>query len=80
MLPGFTGLSTAPVHGAGPSANAAVRLALWDTPSPERCRYARTITKCTGVVLWCTEVFVCVNGSEERKTPYPCGGCIGFDW
>jgi hypothetical protein len=79
MVPGFTGL-TAGTEQTGP------RLAgLWDTPPQERCRYARTDTFCTGLVLWCREVYVCADersplfGHEESKTPYPCGVCVGID-
>lgn len=80
MLPGFTALSDtrAPIAAAG----------AWDTPSGEDCRFARTDTFCTGLVLWCKEVFVCRNntiqGYEKTKTPYPCGICVGIsdpsDW
>jgi hypothetical protein len=80
MLPGFTALSDTrpPIAAAG----------AWDTPSGEDCRFARTDTFCTGLVLWCKEVFVCRNntiqGYEKTKTPYPCGICVGIsdpsDW
>lgn len=80
MLPGFTALSDTPPPIAAAGA--------WDTPSGEDCRFARTDTFCTGLVLWCKEVFVCrnntIHGYEKTKTPYPCGICVGIsdpsDW
>jgi hypothetical protein len=88
MLPGFTGLTnpTQSSSGSGP----AVRLAgLWDPPPAGTCKFARTDTFCTGLVLWCKDVFVCYDGRtifghEESRTPYPCGVCVGVsdpsDW
>jgi hypothetical protein len=84
MFPGFAvseGSTTASVRLAG----------LWDTPSQKTCRFARTDTFCTGLVLWCKDVYVCVDprdnqlfGHEESRTPYPCGVCVGItspdDW
>jgi hypothetical protein len=66
----------------------AVRLALWDTPPEPRCRPVRTDTFCTGLVMWCKDVYLCRDdtpqGHEETKTPYPCGVCVGVtppsDW
>lgn len=92
MIPGFGALSNVvasdqPVLFAIPSAT--VRLALWETPSPTTCRFARTDTFCTGLVMWCKDVFVCSDansplGHEETRTPYPCGVCVGIsspdDW
>jgi hypothetical protein len=80
MLPGFTALNTSGgrvmpqgVRSAGP----------WDNPTPPKggtCVYSHTTTSCTGVVLWCTEHFRCPDNPDKTKFPYPCGGCIGFDW
>jgi hypothetical protein len=90
MVPGFSGILTSqPARQIVPT-NPPVRLAgLWDTPSQTTCRFARTDTFCTGVVLWCKDVYVCSDrysplGHEESRTPYPCGVCIGVsspdDW
>lgn len=87
MIPGFTGLlGLAQVHEPNP-VEPAVRLAgLWDIPPAGTCRFSRTDTDCTLLVLWCTDVYVCwterdpVFGKEERRTPYPCGVCVGWDW
>jgi hypothetical protein len=84
MLPGFTALGAITPHVTPPIAAAGV----WDTPSQEECRYARTDTFCTLLVMWCKEVYVCnnntVHGYEKTKTPYPCGVCFGIsdpsDW
>jgi len=85
MIPGFTATDTQPP----------VKLAwLWDDPGGggKTCRPARTDTFCTGLVLWCTDVFICTDkrgtggpfGFEESRPPYPCGVCVGItspdDW
>ena len=90
MLPGFTGLLTQHSMASGEKNSPTVRLAgLWDTPPAQTCRFARTDTFCTGLVLWCKEVFICSDrnsplGHEETRTPYPCGVCVGIsspdDW
>jgi hypothetical protein len=91
MLPGFTGLVPLDTRPNADANSESVYLAgLWDTPSPEICTYARTDTFCTGLVLWCKEVYVCrdpknpIFGHEESRTPYPCGVCVGVtdpsDW
>jgi hypothetical protein len=82
MVPGFSGLE---IDEQSLSSTATVRLAgLWDTPDQKTCRFSRTDTFCTGVVLWCKEVYVCFDrnsplGHEESRTPYPCGVCVGID-
>lgn len=86
MLPGFTAVSDPEpaVALAGP----------WD--SPKECRPLGTDTFCTGVVMWCKDVYLCpgnsvvkwhdqvLYGSLDTHTPYPCGVCIGVstpdDW
>lgn len=89
MLPGFSALSIlsnagAPVALAGP----------WD--SPKECRPLGTDTFCTGLVMWCTDVYACPGnssfvwhdqiffGRQDNHTPYPCGACFGItspdDW
>jgi len=86
MLPGFTGLlDPGWVFGAVPL-EPAVRLAgLWDPPPVGTCRFSRTDLTCTGIVQWCTDVYVCWTerdsffGKEENRTPYPCGVCFGWD-
>jgi hypothetical protein len=93
MIPGFTALSAAPP----------VRQAIWEDPPNDDyeggipgywkfCRPVRTDTFCTGLLLWCKDVFLCQDsrrtggpyGFEESRTPYPCGVCIGVtdpsDW
>ena len=86
MTPGFSGLRQTSERAASPAISLA---GLWDTPSQKTCRFARTDTFCTGVVLWCKDVFVCsdsnsIFGHEESRTPYPCGVCVGVtspdDW
>lgn len=85
MVPGFTGLDTTATK---PDRAAIQAAGVWDTPSGDRCQFARTDTFCTLLVMWCKEVFVCnnntVHGYEKTKTPYPCGVCIGVsnpsDW
>lgn len=89
-LPGFTGLLPAGSASNEIQTEAPVRLAgLWDVPDQKTCRFVRTDTTCTLLVLWCTEVYVCRDpsnffGYEEKRTPYPCGVCFGFpspdDW
>lgn len=84
MLPEFTGLC------ANSFTKPAVRLAgLWDVPDKKTCEPLRTDTFCTGLVLWCKDVYFCRSpedffGSEETRTPYPCGVCVGItdpsDW
>jgi len=85
MVSDITGIVvTEPPAAAGPP----VRLALWDTPPEPRCRPSRTDTFCTGLVMWCKDVYICRDdtpqGHEETKTPYPCGVCFGVtspsDW
>jgi hypothetical protein len=89
MFPGFalpepsTASPTVPTTAARPRGSVEgatgplVRLAgLWETPSPTRCRFSHTATFCTGVVMWCKDVFIC-GDKEESRTPYPCGVCIG---
>jgi hypothetical protein len=83
MLPGFTALgATEPaVALAGP----------WDSPQP--CRPLGTDTFCTGVVMWCKDVYFCPDwqkgtaqywhdqwvgiGRLDTHVPYPCGVCVG---
>jgi len=87
MVPGFSGLH---VSDQSLLSSETVRLAgLWDTPDQKVCRPARTDTFCTGLVLWCKDVFICTDrnsplGHEESRTPYPCGVCVGItspdDW
>jgi hypothetical protein len=85
MLPGFTSVTEAdpPVALSGP----------WD--SPKTCRPLGTDTFCTGVVMWCKDVYFCPDYTSSRAvywhdqlvgygrldthTPYPCGVCIGVD-
>jgi hypothetical protein len=90
MLPGFSGLvSTTATATEAPEAP--IRLAgLWDIPDHKICTFARTDTFCTGLVLWCKEVYNCRGGDnqffghDESRTPYPCGVCVGVtnpsDW
>ena len=90
MLPGFTGLSASTKSGAASDSDPPVRLAgLWDIPPAGTCRYSRTDTFCTALVLWCKEVYICYDGrsifgKEQSRTPYPCGVCVGVsdpsDW
>ena len=89
-IPGFTGILPEPEINSLGAIAAPVRLAgLWDTPPAETCRFARTDTFCTGLVMWCKDVYVCSDrnsplGHEESRTPYPCGVCVGVsspdDW
>jgi hypothetical protein len=88
MVPGFTG-ATSIDRPERVAASPAVRLALWETPGSEAktCRAIRTDTFCTGVVLWCKDVYFCTEkgrSTEEIRTPYPCGLCVGVttpsDW
>jgi hypothetical protein len=84
MLPGFTALIS------DSSFEPAVRLAgLWDAPDQKTCVPRGTETFCTGLVMWCRDVFYCRGpndfwGHEESRTPYPCGVCVGVtdpsDW
>jgi hypothetical protein len=86
MIPGFTAFQ---------SAEPAVRLAgVWD--GPKECRPLGTETFCTGLVMWCKDVFLCPGtsvviwqgiplvGTLDSRTPYPCGVCVGItspdDW
>jgi hypothetical protein len=60
----------------------------WADPNKEFCRPDHTDTFCTGLVLWCKDVFLCYTGSRgtyyKSRTPYPCGVCVGVtdpsDW
>jgi hypothetical protein len=83
MLPGFTAIDTGQpsVALAGP----------WD--SPKTCRPLGTDTFCTGLVMWCKDVYFCPDyrsgspvywhdqligyGRLDTHTPYPCGVCVG---
>jgi hypothetical protein len=88
MVSGFTNVTR---HGRAEHADPspAVRLALWETPGggEKKCTPIRTDTFCTGVVLWCKDVYFCSyqgRSYEESRTPYPCGVCVGVstpsDW
>jgi hypothetical protein len=87
MVPGFTAVIDSTPWADTQSGHTVELAWIWDTPRGE-CRFARTDTFCTGVVLWCTEVFVCNDGTlfghEKSKAPYPCGVCVGIsnpsDW
>jgi hypothetical protein len=83
MLPGFTAINTQDpaVELAGP----------WD--SPQTCRPLGTDTFCTGLVMWCKDVYFCPDwkngtpqywhdqlvgyGRLDTHVPYPCGVCVG---
>lgn len=79
MIPGFV---ARPASGLQ-SASQGIYAAIWDDPKPSEpcssCRPVRTDTSCILVTLWCTDVFNCC-GREEKRTPYPCGVCVGADW
>ena len=85
MVPGFTALSNQSTRFEPAVIQAA---GIWDQPTGNECRFARTDTFCTGLVLWCKEVYVCNNntlhGYEKTVTPHPCGVCVGVsnpsDW
>jgi hypothetical protein len=89
MVPGFTALSMSSADSKS-EFDSSIRLAgLWDTPPQTTCRFARTDTFCTALVLWCKDVYACSDrnsplGHEETRTPYPCGVCVGVsspdDW
>ena len=59
----------------------------WDDPwaDPDRDYLVATApdTFCTGLVMWCTDVFLCYSRwrgyYQEERTPYPCGVCFGID-
>ena len=91
MFPGFIQVGHSP---AGPEYHQRPAIfdyaGLWDPPPQEECRFVRTDTFCTGLVMWCKEVSVCRGGDnpffgrEVSRTPYPCGVCVGItdpsDW
>jgi hypothetical protein len=82
-LPGFTGVDPINKNGSMERREPSVRLAgLWDTPSGQ-CIFTGTSTACTGLVLWCTDNFICGDKYTSRA-PYPCGACVGVtnpsDW
>lgn len=80
MLPGFTGMTS---FAGTPARQGVAAAGPWDTPKPPQggsCVYTHTTTSCTGVVLWCTEHYRCPDNPDKTKFPFPCGGCIGFDW
>jgi hypothetical protein len=87
MVPGFTAIVDTSLPSRSPVVPSVELAGVWDIPKGE-CRYARTDTFCTGLVIWCREIFICNNGTlfgrEESKTPYPCGVCVGVsspdDW
>lgn len=84
MTSGYTSADNRPSSTSDLAVQAA---GVWTTPGGG-CSFSRTDTFCTGLVLWCKEVYVCNNdtlfGYEETKTPYPCGVCVGVsdpsDW
>jgi len=89
MVPGFTAVKeTEPGHVPCQQGVAQAWDDPWADPEKEFCRPSHTDTFCTGLVLWCTDVFQCYSGKQgyyqEERTPYPCGVCIGItdpsDW